>query len=150
MNSTASTSVNAPPIPGAGGVVLRGDAARPEALLVRYRQSGTWAFPKGHLETGETPQQAAVREVLEETGVRAQVVAALPETSYTNDRGEARRIAWFMMSAETGPGSTAGPQLEDTFSGGGFLGVAEVSIRLSFAEDRALLDQAVTLWRENR
>ncbi|WP_161883769.1 NUDIX hydrolase [Deinococcus alpinitundrae] len=145
MNSTASTSVNAPPVPGAGGVVLRGDAARPEALLVRYRESGTWGFPKGHLEAGETPQQAAVREVQEETGVRAQIVAALPDTSYTNNRGEARHITWFMMSAEAGD-----TELEDTFSGGGFFDITEASTRLSFAEDRALLDQALTLWRENR
>ena len=130
--------------------MLRGDAAQPEALLVRYRGSGTWGFPKGHLEAGETPQQAAVREVQEETGVRAQVVAALPDTTYTNDRGEARRIAWFMMSAEGGPERAADLQLEDLFSAGGFLGVAEASIRLSFAEDRALLDRALTLWRENR
>ena len=144
MISTASTSLNVPPVPGAGGVVLRGGADSPQVLLVRYR-SGTWAFPKGHLEAGETSLEAAQREVHEETGVRAQVRGALPATTYTNDRGEARRIDWFLMAAEVDGTDT---QLEDTFSEGGFFGSAEATDRLSFAEDRDLLAQALALWSE--
>lgn len=145
MISTASTSLSAPPVPGAGGVVLRGGAPGLQVLLVRYH-SGTWTFPKGHLEAGETSAQAALREVQEETGVRARVVSALPDTHYTNDRGEARRIAWFLMEPEASTASSADTELEDTFSEGGFFGSAEASARLSFAEDRALLTQALTLW----
>ncbi|GAA3994185.1 NUDIX hydrolase [Deinococcus rubellus] len=126
--------------------MLRGDAQDPQVLMVRYR-SGTWAFPKGHLEAGETSQQAAIREVQEETGVRAQVLATLSETTYINDRGESRRIAWFLMTTEPNHTDT---KLEDTFSEGGFLGVTEASTRLSFTEDRALLNQALILWRKNR
>lgn len=39
-----------------------------QVLLVQH-QSGHWAFPKGHAELGETPQQTAVRELKEETGL---------------------------------------------------------------------------------
>ncbi|MEP7384779.1 MAG: NUDIX hydrolase, partial [Gemmatimonadota bacterium] len=52
----------------AGGVVVRVQDGRPMFLLIRdsYRN---WGFPKGHLETGETPHDAALREVAEETGL---------------------------------------------------------------------------------
>jgi 8-oxo-dGTP pyrophosphatase MutT (NUDIX family) len=52
----------------AGGVVVRRDDTSPLVLIIRdsYRN---WGFPKGHLETGETPEAAALREVAEETGL---------------------------------------------------------------------------------
>lgn len=59
---------------GAGGVVFN---AKREVLLLRDRM-GFWVFPKGHPEPGESLEEAAVREVWEETGVRAEVL--LPST----------------------------------------------------------------------
>jgi 8-oxo-dGTP pyrophosphatase MutT (NUDIX family) len=52
----------------AGGVVFRREGAEPLYLLIRdsYRN---WGFPKGHLEDGEQPAAAAIREVGEETGL---------------------------------------------------------------------------------
>lgn len=53
----------------AGGIVFRRGAAGPEFLLLKYG-AGHWDFPKGHLEEGETPLQAAKREIEEETGIK--------------------------------------------------------------------------------
>lgn len=125
------------PTPGAGGVVLDG-AGR--VLLVRYR-SGAWAFPKGHVEPGETLEQTAVREVREETGVAAAVIAPLPQTQYTNDRGEARVIQWFAMRA----GEDAPTTLEDTFPEGGFFPQETAAGMLSYSEDQQLLRAALAL-----
>lgn len=145
MTLSSSTALQTPVL-GAGGVVLQpcaSNAAFPQVLLVRY-QSGSWAFPKGHLEDGETSQQAAIREVYEETGVRATVRGALSSTHYTNDRGEAREIIWFLMEPE--PSQDAAQTLEDTFSEGGFVDAPVALGQLSFAEDRALLSQALKVW----
>ncbi len=59
----------------AGGVVFRRQDAEPLYLLIRdsYRN---WGFPKGHIENGEPPEQAAVREVSEETGISTLAVRA--------------------------------------------------------------------------
>lgn len=108
-------------------------------LLVRYR-SGAWAFPKGHLEPGETPEQTAVREVREETGVTATVLRPLPETRYTNDRGEARVIHWFVMRAAADTPTT----LEDTFPEGGFYPADVAAGMLTYPEDRHLLRAALS------
>ena len=52
----------------AGGIVFRRDSGNLLFLLVKDR-FGRWTFPKGHIDPGETPQEAAQREVAEETGL---------------------------------------------------------------------------------
>ncbi len=123
------------PILGAGGVVF-GPLG---VLLLRYR-SGAWAFPKGHVEAGETLEQAAVREVQEEGGVSAHIAAALAPTRYTNDRGEQRQIHWYAMQT-----ISTRPVLEDTFAEGGFFAPEQAGQMLSYPEDRHLLLQALAL-----
>lgn len=61
----------------AGGVVVRYEGASPVFLLVRSSDGKNWLFPKGHVEPGETPELAALREVREEAGVEATVRAPL-------------------------------------------------------------------------
>ena len=56
----------------AGGIVFRVIGDVPEFLIVTSRSNPEhWVLPKGHIEPGESPRSAAVREVLEETGVEA-------------------------------------------------------------------------------
>jgi 8-oxo-dGTP pyrophosphatase MutT (NUDIX family) len=63
----------------AGGVVFRVADGRPLFLLIRDRY-GNWGFPKGHLERGERADSAALREVMEETGLRVVSVLGAIET----------------------------------------------------------------------
>jgi bis(5'-nucleosidyl)-tetraphosphatase len=67
----------------AGGIVFRLDHGRPTFLLIRDSYKN-WGFPKGHLEAGEEPQAAAIREVGEETGLGDLVI-----------RGPIDTIDWF-------------------------------------------------------
>src|SRR6202140_3948430 len=55
------------PVLAAGGIVLR-QAETPEIAVVRLRRRNEWVLPKGKLDEGETPRDAAEREVLEEAG----------------------------------------------------------------------------------
>ena len=63
----------------AGGIVYRLTRGQPKYLLIRdsYRN---WGFPKGHLEPGEEPEAAAIREVAEETGLNDLAIRALVDT----------------------------------------------------------------------
>jgi 8-oxo-dGTP pyrophosphatase MutT (NUDIX family) len=84
----------------AGGVVARTVDGEREYLLVEARRSrGEWVLPKGHIEPGETPEAAAVREVQEEAGVRAAVVARAGESKYAVD-GQPVRTIFFLMRYE--------------------------------------------------
>ncbi|MFM7597425.1 MAG: NUDIX domain-containing protein, partial [Actinomycetota bacterium] len=76
------TTVRAPRMPkveetSAGGLVIDRSQGSPHAVLIaRFDRRGrlVWSLPKGHLEGNETPEQAALREVREETGIEALVV----------------------------------------------------------------------------
>ena len=57
----------------AGGVVLRRAREKTRVLVVRNSRDSGWVLPKGHIAAGETPEEAAVREVLEETAIWARV-----------------------------------------------------------------------------
>ncbi|MGE5048256.1 MAG: NUDIX domain-containing protein [Deltaproteobacteria bacterium] len=83
------------PVSHAGGVVLRGG----ECLLVQASgDPATWVLPKGHIEPAENARQAAVREVLEETGVWARVTGPLPDVSYIVDGADVS-VRYFLMEA---------------------------------------------------
>ncbi|MCI1832868.1 MAG: NUDIX hydrolase [Bifidobacterium sp.] len=74
----------------AGGLVF--DDRGQVAIIARHSRSGhwEWCLPKGHIEKGETPQQTAVREVHEETGILGEVVESIATIDYwftgTNQR----------------------------------------------------------------
>jgi 8-oxo-dGTP pyrophosphatase MutT (NUDIX family) len=72
----------------AGGLVIDGR----RILLISTQAGRRWQLPKGHIEEGETPQQAAVREVREETGVTGRVVASLPGIEYWFVEKGGRRV----------------------------------------------------------
>ena len=81
----------------AGGVVYRMRRGRPEFLLTTAkRRADEWVLPKGHIDPGESPDEAAVREVEEETGVRAAIEGRLGKTTVVL-KGWEQRILFFLM-----------------------------------------------------
>lgn len=72
----------------AGGLVVWGS----EILLIAQLDGRRWQLPKGHVECGETLEQAAEREVEEETGVRGRVVSPLPSVQYSFTMPDGRRV----------------------------------------------------------
>jgi 8-oxo-dGTP pyrophosphatase MutT (NUDIX family) len=67
----------------AGGIIFRRQDDKFEYLLVTSNSNKSkWIFPAGHVETGETPQEAALREVLEEAGVIAEIIFDLGNFRY--------------------------------------------------------------------
>lgn len=100
----------------AGGLVVEGE----RILLISTQDGRRWQLPKGHIEPGESPEQAAVREVREETGVTGRVLAALPGVEYWFiERGQRRvhkQVEYFLLAyisgdaADFDPGEVSGAQ----------------------------------------
>lgn len=82
-----------------GGVILDGR----KVLLVQVKNmkgKKIWTFPKGHIESGETPRQAALREVLEETGYKAVIVRPMIRVKYAfTFQGNyiKKMVQWYLM-----------------------------------------------------
>jgi 8-oxo-dGTP pyrophosphatase MutT (NUDIX family) len=89
----------------AGGVVFRQEGGWIKVLISRQAGSGRWVLPKGHVEPGETLEAAAVREVEEETGVRASIIAPLgaPDTyTFVSQGVEIQKsVYYFLMRFES-------------------------------------------------
>lgn len=66
----------------AGGVVVRRFRGRPFLVAVRLKGGRVLALPKGHIDAGETGEQAAQREVREEAGVEAELIEKLGPVRY--------------------------------------------------------------------
>jgi 8-oxo-dGTP pyrophosphatase MutT (NUDIX family) len=89
----------------AGGVVIRGRGAGGEVLLIKPAGRDRWQLPKGLIDAGEHAAAAAIREVREEDGVHASVVAPLePIRFFYQMHGKRirKRVDFFVMSFDSG------------------------------------------------
>ncbi len=80
-----------------GVVPFRRFGGNAEVLLLFQRGSGTWSFPKGHMEAGETEQQTALRELFEEAGFRTKLVpSARAATEYRISSAARKQVVLFL------------------------------------------------------
>jgi 8-oxo-dGTP diphosphatase len=93
-----------------------------------------WSYPKGKLEEGETLEEAAQREVLEETGYGCRLLRFIGHTEYIDRKGRPKVVAYWVMAAETG--AFAVNEEVDELR---WLSVPEADQLLSYERDRELL-----------
>lgn len=116
----------------AGGIIVWRDR-----VVLRRTLEGEWVFPKGWIDPGETPEQAATREVREETGVRAEVVEFLATVPYEMS-GETRPVAYYLMRVIDSPEWADHAGLD-----AGCFSVDEIELVLTFDNNRVLWRVAV-------
>lgn len=126
----------------AGGVVFRRERHRLLVLLIRDAH-GSWGFPKGHIERGEQPAAAAVREVAEETAVHTvEVLGSLGTIEWTFRWRGARvhkTCHFFVMSTEHGKTC---PQRDEGIIACRWLPPTAARRLLAHENTRAVLDAA--------
>ena len=89
-------------VEAAGGVVVRPGAHGPEICVVHRPRYGDWTLPKGKLDAGETFEQAALREVREETGLECSLGRELDSTRYTDSKGRPKIVRYWLMQVVGG------------------------------------------------
>ena len=84
-----------------GAVVFRKHHGNTELLLIKHSAGGHWSFPKGHVEAGETEQQTALREVMEETHIDVDLDPTFREVvPYSPKRDVKKDVIYFLGRAK--------------------------------------------------
>jgi 8-oxo-dGTP diphosphatase len=122
------------PVLAAGGIVLR-QAKTPLVAVVRLRKRNEWVLPKGKLDAGETPRDAAEREVLEETGHEVSVHEFLGTLVYECG-GRSKVVHYWRMEAD---GEQIHELMHDVRSVD-WLPLSDAVARLSRGYERAFLE----------
>ena len=101
-------------VKAAGGAVLRErEGGGVEICLVHRPGYDDWSLPKGKLDRGETFEQAAVREVLEETGLRCRLRQELPDIRYTDRKGRPKIVRYWLMDVAEDTGFTPSDEVDE-------------------------------------
>ena len=135
--ASPSVTESTPTVRAAGGVITRQryDGALEVAVVHRPKYSD-WSFPKGKLDDGETEQEAALREVLEETGLRCRSGRDLGTVSYTDPKGRPKTVHYWEM-AVTGGDFTPNHEVDELR----WLRLPEAGEALTHERDRDVLDR---------
>lgn len=128
-----------------GVIPLRKNHGHWEVFLIQHAKGHYWGFPKGHAEVGETPQQAAFRELKEETNldcVRCLQDEPFKEAYQFVVRGEriSKSVWYFPVEAE-GVIQLQSQEIQD----GAWLKLPDAKARLTHAEGKAILEQILPL-----
>jgi len=132
----------------AGGLVVeRAGGVSRVALIARHNRAGKveWCLPKGHLEGSETPEQAAVREIHEETGILGQIVESLGTIDYwfsVEGRRIHKSVHHYLLQAYQGSLSLEGDPDHEAIDVA-WVALEDLSGRLSFPNERKVAELAV-------
>lgn len=135
----------------AGGIVYRGSGAETEVVIVRIVPERRWQLPKGLIDDGETFEQAALREVREESGMTAEIVGPIKTIEYwfTADWDDSRRrihkfVHFFLMRHIMGDGSDHDHEVDEVR----WVTIDEALRTLSFPSERDLVRKAAEMIAE--
>ncbi len=132
----------------AGGVLIQRSEAQFQACLILHGRHGqrTWSLPKGHIEPNESTPTAALREVREETGWAAEIIAELGTITYQVLAPEERTrrsktVAFFLMRAIAQQGAHDPAEVIETR----WFSLEEARVHVVYENERQVLHRAATL-----
>ena len=125
-------------IKAGGGVVHRRKGEKDEFLLVHRPRYDDWTLPKGKLNRREGFLEAALREVREETGVRANRPIDVGSIGYATDQGNRKVVRWWLMDESPGGKFKKNDEVDEV----AWLTKGKALKRLDYEADRNVLERA--------
>ena len=133
----------------AGGLVVRRFRGRPFLAAVRVKQGTVVALPKGHIDPGENAEQAARREVREETGLEAEPVEKLGDIRYWYSRGgerELKVVSFWLFRYRSGSVRDHDHEVDSAE----WIPLEEAPDLLAYKGEREMAEAALSRWRASR
>ena len=124
-----------PDVVAAGGILVRPGRAGPEVLVVHRPRYDDWSFPKGKQDPGETAEQTARREVLEETGITVTLGPYLGVVRYRDHRDRPKVVHYWQMAPGPEPPATPDDEVDRLL----WCAPEAAARLLTYPHDRALL-----------
>lgn len=140
MDDGAGPAPEAAEVRAAGGVIWRRRGDRVEVLIVHRPHREDWSLPKGKVDPGETVEETAQREVVEETGLTCGLDQPLGAVSYIDHKGRSKTVWYWAMTVLSGT-----PTQNDEVDEIVWLDVAEARARVDYDTDRTVLDRFAAL-----
>lgn len=122
-------------IQAAGGVVMRKGPEETEIAVVHRPRYDDWSFPKGKLDPGETFEEAALREVHEETGLTCRLGPELAFAHYEDNEGRPKVVRYWLMAVIEDPGFDPNDEVDELR----WLTPSEATELLTYSRDRKLV-----------
>jgi 8-oxo-dGTP diphosphatase len=126
----------------AGGLVLRRNGSRLDALLIGRGNTRVWTLPKGHVEPRESTERAALREVREETGCWGEIVTRLNEISYWFYVAKAKHkktVTFYLMRYLSGDTANHDHEVDEAR----WFDIAAARKALKYVNEKRLVDMAL-------
>ena len=128
-----------------GGVVVFGNAV---LLLKKY--NGDWVLPKGRLEKGEDIKSAALREVLEETGVKAVVINYIGSVQYDyknfkEDEVVCKTVHWYLMKSNS---MDCTPLRKEGFIDAMYVHIEKAKDLVRYVDERKVIIKGIELMKK--
>jgi 8-oxo-dGTP pyrophosphatase MutT (NUDIX family) len=123
----------------AGGVIFYNDT-----VFLIQNEKNEWVMPKGLIKEGESPEDAAIRRVFEETAINGRIVEQAGRTYYefysiTRQKPVCNRIAWYIMQTDSDYFRISEPE---RFSEGGFFDIPTALDMITYSQDKSLVMQS--------
>jgi 8-oxo-dGTP pyrophosphatase MutT (NUDIX family) len=132
----------------AGGVLVRRFRGRWWLAAIRPggKPDGVWALPKGNIDPGERPDETAVREVAEETGITARLDRKLGDTRYTYTwQGERvfKIVSFYLLRYRSGRLGDTSPEHAHEVAAVRWLPLEEAASTLAYSGERSMAERAL-------
>ncbi|MBQ7116832.1 MAG: NUDIX domain-containing protein [Clostridia bacterium] len=129
-----------------GAEIYREDHDGKKFLLIRNKRSAHWGFPKGHIEPGETKEETAVREVLEETGINIDIIPGFVKNSEYSIQGKIEKsVSIFLAKTEQTDYTLQEEEIEEC----GWYSFQDSLKVLNYENDRFILTEAMNFIKDN-
>ena len=108
-------------------------------LLIRNKRSAHWGFPKGHVEPGETDEETAIREVLEETGINIEIIPGFVKKSEYTIQGKIEKsVSIFLAKTKNTEYNLQIEEIEEC----GWFNFQDALKTLNYENDKLILNEA--------